>query len=287
MNFSSRYSLLIALVISLLIHAISLKIPTASSIKKQTQKPLYVEVLPQQPKRETFVPQQQKKQPQQTKRQGISEQSVKKEQAPKGSGNEDSSVVIAQAQPVRPKKQTQLQKKAPEITKRPLLQDRKMAEININTAKEQKKPLPTLEQLLNTTNTAAADVARTAQTKERPNIENGDKLLLNMRKDKLFSFFSRFKKGIYNVWNYPQESIAKRQQGLSLLKIVINRDGIVEDVDLIRGSGFERLDREAIAAIFKGQPYGALPPDYPDEQLTINAYFEYILGQSKPRIYRQ
>lgn len=282
MNFySSRYPLLIALIVSLLIHWLSLTMRTALPGPSK-KPPFYVEVLPQQPQRETALPQQPQRAPVQAKRQGSIDQSAPKEQAPQGFANEDSSAIIAQpkALPPQPEKKTAA-KPVPQTTP---IREATLATQPIATPTP---PLPNLEQLMNSSATAAADVARSAQSKQRPDVENGDKLILNMRKDKLFSFFSRFKKGVYNVWNYPQEAIDKRQQGLALLKIVVNRDGTIEDVDLIRGSGFERLDREAIAAIFKGQPYGALPPDYPDAQLTINAYFEYILGQSKPNIYRQ
>jgi len=284
MNFSfSRYPLLIALLISLLIHWLSLTMRTQITSEQKPPAPFYVEVLPQQPQRETALPQQPRQPPNKAKRQGIKDQTVAKEQAPQGHASEDSSSVVAQPRSIQPQPEVKPKEKTVKNQHTAVVrEDAPPITTDIST----KQPLPTMEQLLHSAATAA-DISRSAQNKERPDVENGDQLLLNMKQDKLFSFFSRFKKGVYNVWNYPQESIDKRQQGLALLKIVINRDGTIEDVDLIQGSGFERLDREAIAAIFKGQPYGALPPDYPDSQLTINAYFEYILGMSKPRIYRQ
>lgn len=281
---NSHYSLLIGLIVSLIIHLLSLSLSSPTTQPQQTKpQPLLVEMLPAEPQRETVLPQQ--PQPQQpahdAKRQGAVDQKVVKEQAPRGDAPEDSSPkdsvpVVMREQPQQPKEtppQSIVQQQHQTVTaKLPIAQP---------------KALPTLKQLLQSGKNAAADIARPAQVKHRPNIENGDETLLNMRQDKLFSFFNRFKKGIYSVWNYPEESIKRRQQGLALLKIIINRDGSVDDVKLISASGHERLDREAIAAIFKGQPYGALPQSYPDDQLTINAYFEYSLGRSKPRIYRQ
>lgn len=283
MNFySSRYPLLFALLVSLLIHWLSLTLHTAAPVTRKNPRPFYVEVLPQQTQRETALPQQPQIAPIKAKRQGSIDQNVVKEQSPQGRANEDSSAVVARPKVLPPQPENK-------ISEKPVLQTTPIREATRATLPVA-TPIPTLpnlEQLMNASATAAADIARSAQNKLRPDVENGDELLLNMRKDKLFSFFSRFKKGVYNVWNYPQESIDKRQQGVAFLKIIVNRDGTIEDVNLIRDSGFERLDREAIAAIFKGQPYGALPPDYPDAQLTINAYFEYILGQSRPNIYRQ
>lgn len=280
---TSRYPLFIGLFISLIIHLISLSLTSPANQPQQKKaQPFVVEMLPTPPQRETILPQQPQQPAHITKRQGALDQKVAKEQAQKGDAPEDSSphndaVIVAQAQ-LQPTKETPPEQSVVHQQHQPT-----MAELP--TA--QPETLPTLKELFQSGKNAAADIARSTQIKQRPNIENGDETLLNMRQDKLFSFFNRFKKGIYSVWNYPEESIKRRQQGFSLLKIIINRDGSVDDVKIISASGHERLDREAIAAIFKGQPYGKLPQSYPDEQLTINAYFEYTLGRSKPRIYRQ
>lgn len=280
MNFTStRYPLIIGIILSLLIHWIGLNLsaPKQADQPKETQ-PFYVEIPPSEPQRETILPQQPETPPTTTQRQGAIDQHVVKEQAPQANDMEDSSPSVAQPQPPQPKEEK------PQPSQNSVREhvESIVADRPINQPEE----LPTLKDLFQTGVNAAADIAQGAQTKQRPNIENGDELLLNMKQDKLFSFFNRFKKGIYSVWNYPEESIRKRQQGVSLLKITINKDGTIDDVELVSGSGFERLDREAIAAIFKGQPYGALPDSYEDDQLTIHAYFEYISGQ-RQNIYRQ
>ncbi|MCD6525668.1 MAG: energy transducer TonB [Desulfuromonas sp.] len=280
---TSRYPLLIGLIVSLIIHLISLTLaPPIIPAPPKEIKPLLVELKPSQPRRETVIPRQPQKPAETVDRQGVNEQQVVKEQAPKGLDQEDSSPVIARPTPPQPKK-------TPPQPQRPAKKTPQTVTVHPGqiTAAEPSEALPSLQRLLESGNNAAADITRSAQTKQRPDIESGDELLLNMTQDKLFSFFARFKKSIYAVWNYPDESIKRRQQGIALLKIVINRDGSVEDVDLISASGHERLDREAIAAIFKAQPYGRLPQNYPDDQLTIMAYFEYVLGQSTPNIYRR
>ncbi len=282
---STRYTLIIGLILSLLVHAALLLFNVQWPEEKQpTEKPILVEVQPTQPVQETAIPEKTAP-PQESQRTGAVDHQVIKEQAPPGRDMEDSSPKMAQPAPATPKtapppKPEKVEKPRPTVTVDPQQPD---------TTPEEKptKPLPSLDQLLQTANNAAANITQRAQTKARPDVEPGDDLLLNMREDKLFSFFSRFKKQIYGVWNYPEEAMRKRQQGVALLKVIINRDGSVEDVDLISASGFERLDREAIAAIFKGGPYGALPDSYPEDQLTIMAYFEYILGQRLPNIYRR
>ena len=146
------------------------------------------------------------------------------------------------------------------------------------------KPLPDLEQLLRSSTHAAADVARETRVKQRPDVARGNVVWLNMKHDLLFSFFARFKKGIYGVWNYPRESVERGEEGTLLLEIIVNRNGSIDDVNLLSGSEYERLNREAIAAVFKAAPYGKLPDSYPEEQLRIRAYFHYQLG-SRPQIF--
>jgi len=281
MNFTpARYPLIIGVILSILLHWIGLNLSGPDQpAPTQEPQPFYVDVLPSQPQRETILPQQPETPPPTTQRQGAVDQHVKKEQAPQASDMEDSSPSVAPPQPPQPKEEKPQPRQ--NIVREQV--ETIVADLPVNQPEE----LPTLKDLFQTGVNAAADIARSKQTKQRPNIENGDKLLLNMEQDKLFSFFNRFKKGIYGVWNYPEESIKKKQQGIVLIKIIINRDGTVEDVKVLSGAEHGRLNNEAIAAIIKGQPYGALPDSYEEDQLTIHAYFEYILGQRQPNIYRQ
>ena len=282
-SFSSRHALFIALILSLLLHVALL--PLGRDWLKEPppkKKPIIVEVRPTEPAQETAIPQKSQP-PQKAQRKGAVDHHVVKEQAPPGKDMEDSSPQItrpasANATPTPPKPETK-QEPIPTVTVAPQQPETPQQAPQMET-------LPSLDQLLQTANNAAANITQRAQTKARPDVEPGNDLLLNMQEDQLFSFFSRLKKQVYAVWNYPDEALQKGQQGVALLKIVINRDGSVEDVDLLSASGFERLDREAIAAIFKAQPYGALPANYPEDQLTIRAYFEYIIGQPKPNIYQ-
>lgn len=267
----SRYLILIFLLLSVLLHWLALRYyPTQLAPEVPAPSPLVVEVRPAQPQRETTLPAPQP--PPAVKnvvrRLGIEDRQVPREQAPKGFDPEDSA-------PTPPRQPPAVKKAVPATKPEPTVAPPLPAETA--TAPKPPPPLPSLDQLLNAANSAAADVARSAQTKKRDDIARGDVVWLNMEQDRLFSFFSRFKKGIYAVWNYPQQAVEQHQQGVALLKIVINRDGSVEDVDIINSSGHERLDREAIAAIFKAQPYGELPQSYTEPQLTIMAYFEYQL----------
>lgn len=48
---------------------------------------------------------------------------------------------------------------------------------------------------------------------------------------------------------YPQESRRKREQGTVLLLVLLAADGRVADVSISQSSGFDRLDKAALAAV--------------------------------------
>ncbi|MBN2645436.1 MAG: TonB family protein [Desulfuromonadaceae bacterium] len=270
--------LVLFLLLSLLLHALLFYLtPPPAPQQSRQKKPIIVEVQPLRQTRETVNP---SVPPPPEKvvshREGPQDQQVQQEQAPTGHDLEDS----AKHQPRPPQTIQQPARPKSATAKQPPIQLHAPAPqaIAVESPSKKKEPLPTLEQLLQSANHAAADIARDTRIKKRDDVAKGEVVWLNMQEDRLFSFFTYFTKSIYGVWNYPQQAIEQKQQGVALLKIVINRDGSVEDVDLVDGSPFELLNREAIAAVFKGGPYIPLPASYPDDQLTIMANFEYQLG---------
>jgi protein TonB len=116
-----------------------------------------------------------------------------------------------------------------------------------------------------------------AARKDRPDVAEGDVVWLDAEKDMLASFFQRFRTNIYQVWNYPRSAAERGESGVCLLKITINQDGSVDNAEILEGTGSPTLDREAIAAVYRGASYGNLPSSYPKDQLTIMAYFQYRL----------
>lgn len=115
------------------------------------------------------------------------------------------------------------------------------------------------------------------RTKER-DVEIGDTVWLNLQSDLLVSFFRRFHDQIEMVWHYPSAAINNNEQGTLLLQIVIDKEGELIDVDLLKSSGSDRLDFEAIQSVYRGAPFGPLPSYYPHEQLKIRAHFSYRIG---------
>ncbi|MDY0211837.1 MAG: TonB family protein [Desulfuromonadaceae bacterium] len=276
---SNPLPLLLFIILSLLLHALlPIIAPELLAPKEEPPpEPTYVEIQPIQEVRETIRVQKTEEKEVDTHRLGEAAQQVVKEQAPEGYDFEDSTPSMAQVQ--APQAEVQAESSPPEVAQQPEPAIKQPEEEGFKPKPQpDTKPMPDLQQLLQSSTHAAADVAREARVKHRPDVARGEAVWLNMKEDLLFSFYNRFKKGVYGVWNYPQESVERREQGIALLEVIINRDGSVEDVNLLSGSEFEPLNREAIAAVFKGAPYGKLPDSYPDEQLRFKAYFHYQLG---------
>jgi periplasmic protein TonB len=137
---------------------------------------------------------------------------------------------------------------------------------------------PDLQALLTLPEATVARIEDEWRRKHRAEVERGNAVWLDMEKDMLISFFQRFRNNVYGVWKYPRRAAERGEEGVLLLKITVNRQGELLDVQIAEGSPFILLDDEAEAAVRKAAPFGPLPRAYPDETLTIFAFFQYRLS---------
>ena len=140
--------------------------------------------------------------------------------------------------------------------------------------------VPDLAKLLKLPSSTISRLDDQLRTKYREEVEEGDSVWLDTEKDILISFYQRLRSGIYRVWNYPAKSRERGETGICLIRMTFNRDGTVKKVELLESSGFPRLDREAVAAVYKGAPYGKLPKAYKKEDLSILAFFRYTIDRA-------
>lgn len=141
------------------------------------------------------------------------------------------------------------------------------------------RPQPSLKELMTLAPATRARAESDWRRKLREGVEKGDTVWLDTEHDLLISFMKRFRDNIYLVWNYPERARLREEEGKCLLRIVVSREGTIDDVQLLESSGSRDLDEEAIRAVRKGQPYGPLPGAYPHPRLNIMAYFSYHLGK--------
>jgi len=223
-------------------------------------------------------------------------QRVEKETAPKGDDTRDQaasakSVQPAQAPPTPPVTAKPNKGSRPENSKssqgmptEASTQPSRQAEQELTTEQmPEQQPLPSLNQLTQLSDNTVGRIIQKEQSrqeriKERADLETGDTVWLNLERGLLISFFRRFRNQIEGVWNYPREAIEKEMQGTLLLKITVNHDGELVDVDLLESSGSEILDYEAIQAVYRAAPFGPLGKHYPYPDLKIMAHFRYQIS---------
>lgn len=112
----------------------------------------------------------------------------------------------------------------------------------------------------------------------REDLPEEETVNLNTREFKYISYFSKIKSKIELVWNYPEIAVMRGEQGTVHLKFTIVEDGRLEDVQLIKSSGYPVLDEEAIRAVRMAAPYPPLPRSWGLKKLHIIGEFNYILG---------
>ena len=105
-----------------------------------------------------------------------------------------------------------------------------------------------------------------------------DTVDLNTTEFRYFSYFLKLKRQIEGVWNYPETSRLRGEQGELFLIFTIKRNGELEGVDLIDPSGYARLDEEAIRAIRVAAPFSPFPESWNLERLNVRAVFRYQIS---------
>lgn len=284
------------ILLSLLLHLLLLLIPKHKLFPADhASDPVYVEVRPPQTQeRELDLPirkelEKPRKKP--AKRLAEKDQVVEKEMAPEGKAPEDRERMVRAPETVRkappqpqPKPRTKVTPQKVEPSK-PLPATREGWKV-----KAEEKPSPQIPDLQTLTQ-LSPDTLKKVETdwrrKFRDDVARGDTVWMDAQQDVLHSFMKRFRDNIYLVWNYPDAAAQRQQQGTCLVRIIVNRQGNVTDVQLLESSGYQALDDETVRAIRKGATYGPLPRAYPNEELKIMAFFEYRLSASQSRSYRR
>ena len=139
--------------------------------------------------------------------------------------------------------------------------------------KIEEKQLPALKELIPSYDKLAS---HTTDAQPERDVAEGDAISLNTTELKYLSYFSKLKDRIQMVWRYPEAAKVLGLEGRIVLKFVINRDGTLKDLQVVRSSGVDILDDEALKAIRRAAPFYAIPENLGDI-LSIVANFEYEL----------
>jgi protein TonB len=124
------------------------------------------------------------------------------------------------------------------------------------------------------------NVGTTAKAKKRgefSEIARGGTVLTPLDNPSIqyISYFASIKRKIELVWQYPFDAIQNGIQGELILDFSIARSGNLNNIKLVRSSGFSILDDEAIQSIKKAAPFSPIPDQYSIDELNIRANFIY------------
>lgn len=181
----------------------------------------------------------------------------------------------ARAATVSPKRPTVVAKNDKAPSKEPTAPAREKAftsERNLNPPPREVIPekaeiaernLPTLKELLPSITYSSSD-GRT-----------GSPISLNTKDPVYVSYFNKIKQNIEQRWEYPEMALRYGLQGRLALEFSINGDGQLDGLRLIRSSGSQLLDEEALRAIKAAAPFPPIPTWIKPVPLLISASMEY------------
>ncbi len=94
-------------------------------------------------------------------------------------------------------------------------------------------------------------------------LEEGEGTFLNSREFKYASFFNRMKRGVSQHWRAVDEYRRRDPSGniygfrsrITVLSVTLNPDGSLKNVEVQKSSGVDFLDREAMSAFQRAEPF--------------------------------
>jgi TonB family protein len=91
------------------------------------------------------------------------------------------------------------------------------------------------------------------------------------------AYLRELRRRIESLWSYPQDSFSRNETGTTVVRFSIHSDGALAATDIVSSSGFESLDRGALAVVQAAAPYSPFPETFSLSTLHIVAKFEYEL----------
>jgi protein TonB len=98
---------------------------------------------------------------------------------------------------------------------------------------------------------------------------------LNSRDPAYVNYFTKIKQSIEVQWEYPEMALRYGLQGRLALEFTIGASGQLEHLRVVRSSGSELLDQEAVRAIRAAAPFPPIPTWIKPVPLSISAAMEY------------
>lgn len=88
-------------------------------------------------------------------------------------------------------------------------------------------------------------------------------------------WMTRFQNELYRHWMAPYAYRLGIISGVTVIKLVIRKDGRIESLEIMETDGHESLHEASEAALKAFAPYWALPDNFPEENLVITIGLHY------------
>jgi protein TonB len=108
-----------------------------------------------------------------------------------------------------------------------------------------------------------------------PEVAEGEATFLNTNDIQFGSFLRRFESAVYGVWRYPADAARLGIEGVTPVRIVFNRKGEIEKIEILESSGSRILDDEVQRTLKLIGPVGGFPRGYDKENYNLIAFFHY------------
>lgn len=93
----------------------------------------------------------------------------------------------------------------------------------------------------------------------------------------ILRYTDALKQRIQQVRQYPRWARRQEWEGNALLRFDVQSTGRLEDIQLIHSSGFEILDKEAMAAVRRAQPFPAFPDYLSQKKIKVQVSIHFQL----------
>lgn len=89
-------------------------------------------------------------------------------------------------------------------------------------------------------------------------------------------YLKRLRDKIARVWTYPAEALARKEEGISVVRFSLSKSGVLVDLRTVTPSGSSSVDQGALNAVRSATPYEPLPQNL--TKLNIIATFRCRLA---------
>jgi protein TonB len=175
-------------------------------------------------------------------------------------------VKVAVAVPEKPKPEKKKKKKEPEKKKKKV--EKKPVE-----KPQPPQPIATAQPAVASTATPAPPNLPPAQVAAAPKSDMDPQLAFATAQ-----WHQLFNEHIKKYRKYPKSARRKHQEGSPTVAFVFDRAGNVMSAEIVRSSGIESLDEEAIATFQRADPLPALPPEIAGDTKRMTLRIDFKLN---------